>query len=61
MASEVYEELKSKNSIQGTLINPIFSSGLDKELLEEFRTIAGDSCQPQEKSFLDKIKDLFAA
>lgn len=40
---------------------PVNLSARQKELLEEFRTIAGDSCQPQEKSFLDKIKDLFAA
>ena len=37
MAKEVYEELKSKNNINGTLINPIFASGLDKELLEELK------------------------
>ena len=33
-----------------------------KELLEEFRSISKeDSCQPESKSFFDKIKDLFAA
>ena len=37
LAKEVYEELKSKNNINGTLINPIFASGLDKELLEELK------------------------
>lgn len=40
---------------------PVNLSARQKELLEEFRSISGDSCQPQEKSFLDKIKDLFAA
>lgn len=40
---------------------PINLSARQKELLEEFRSISGDTCQPQEKSFLDKIKDLFAA
>lgn len=31
-----------------------------KELLEEFRTLSkDDNCQPQIKTFLDKIKDLF--
>ena len=37
MATEVYEELKSNKNIEGTLINPIFSSGLDEELLEELK------------------------
>ena len=33
-----------------------------KELLEEFRNISKDeNCQPEAKSFFDKIKDLFAA
>lgn len=40
---------------------PVNLSARQKELLEEFRSISGDTCQPQEKSFLDKIKDLFAA
>lgn len=40
---------------------PINLSARQKEILEEFRSISGDTCQPQEKSFLDKIKDLFAA
>lgn len=40
---------------------PVNLSARQKELLEEFRSISGDSCQPQEKSFFDKIKDLFAA
>lgn len=31
-----------------------------KELLEEFRTLSdNDNCQPQTKTFLDKIKELF--
>ena len=37
LASDVYKELKSKNNIEGTLINPIFASGLDRELLEELK------------------------
>ena len=36
LATEVYDELKIKG-INGTLINPIFSSGLDKELLDELK------------------------
>ena len=40
---------------------PVNLSARQKEILEEFRSISGDTCQPQEKSFLDKIKDLFAA
>ncbi len=40
---------------------PVNLSARQKELLEEFRSIAEDNCQPQEKSFFDKIKDLFAA
>ena len=33
-----------------------------KELLEEFKSISADeNCQPEAKSFFDKIKDLFAA
>ena len=37
LAKEVYEELKSKNNINATLINQIFASGWDKELLEELK------------------------
>ncbi|MBO6243327.1 MAG: 1-deoxy-D-xylulose-5-phosphate synthase [Clostridia bacterium] len=37
LASETYEELKKDKKIEGTLINPIFASGLDKELLEELK------------------------
>ena len=40
---------------------PVNLSARQKELLEEFRSISGDSCQPQEKSFFEKIKDLFTA
>ena len=36
LANETYEELKTKN-VEGTLINPIFASGLDKEMLEEIK------------------------
>ncbi len=41
---------------------PVNLNPRQKELLEEFRSISGDdSCQPAEKSFFEKIKDLFAA
>ncbi len=40
---------------------PVNLSARQKELLEEFRSISKDGCQPQEKSFFDKIKDLFTA
>ena len=36
LANETYNELKNKN-INGTLINPVFASGLDKELFEEIK------------------------
>lgn len=34
LASEVREELKDKLSIDATLINPVYMSGIDKEMLE---------------------------
>lgn len=41
---------------------PVNLSSRQKELLEEFRAISkDDSCQPEAKSFFDKIKDLFVA
>ena len=41
---------------------PVNLSDKQKELLEEFRRSSKDSaCQPESKSFFDKIKDLFAA
>jgi molecular chaperone DnaJ len=41
---------------------PVNLSARQKELLEEFRSIGkDDTCQPESKSFFDKIKDLFAA
>jgi molecular chaperone DnaJ len=41
---------------------PVNLSARQKELLEEFRAISGeDNCQPEEKSFFEKIKDLFTA
>lgn len=41
---------------------PINLSAKQKELLEEFRAISkDDNCQPESKSFFDKIKDLFVA
>ena len=41
---------------------PVNLSARQKELLEEFRSISKeDTCQPESKSFFDKIKDLFAA
>lgn len=39
---------------------PVNLNKKQKELLEEFRKVSGESnCQPEEKSFLNKIKDLF--
>lgn len=39
---------------------PVNLSRRQKELLEEFRSLSKDeNCQPQTKSFMDKIKDLF--
>lgn len=38
---------------------PVNLTSRQKELLEEFRSISNDNCQPQEKGFLDKIKELF--
>ena len=41
---------------------PVNLSAKQKELLEEFRAISKDeSCQPESKSFFDKVKDLFVA
>ena len=41
---------------------PVNLSAKQKELLEEFRAISkDDTCQPEAKSFFDKIKDLFVA
>lgn len=41
---------------------PVNLNARQKELLEEFRTLSpDDSCQPEAKSFFDKIKDLFVA
>ncbi len=41
---------------------PVNLSTRQRELLEEFRSISkDDKCQPEAKSFFDKIKDLFVA
>lgn len=41
---------------------PVNLSARQKELLEEFRSVSkDDTCQPEAKSFFDKIKDLFVA
>lgn len=41
---------------------PVNLSAKQKELLEEFRSVSSDdNCQPEAKSFFDKIKDLFVA
>lgn len=41
---------------------PVNLSSRQKALLEEFREISKDnSCQPESKSFFDKIKDLFVS
>ena len=37
LAKDTYEELKKDKGIEGTLINPIFASGLDKSMLEELK------------------------
>lgn len=42
------------------VITPTNLSAKQKELLEEFRSLSeDDNCQPEIKTFLDKIKDLF--
>ena len=41
LAKETYEELKKEKNIEGSLINPIFASGLDKDLLEELKKDTG--------------------
>lgn len=38
---------------------PTHLSKKEKELLEQFRELSGDDCQPETRSFLDKIKNLF--
>lgn len=41
---------------------PVNLSARQKELLEEFKALSkDDTCQPEAKSFFDKIKDMFAA
>ncbi len=41
---------------------PINLTARQKELMEEFRAISGENnCQPEEKGFFNKIKDLFKA
>ena len=51
---DLWEEVKAET--------PANLSPRHKVLLEEFRSISGDDgCQPAEKSFFEKIKDLFAA
>ena len=37
LAEETWKELKKNKNIDATLINPIFASGLDKEVLEEIK------------------------
>ena len=42
------------------VVTPTNLSARQKELLEEFRTLSKDNgCQPEIKTFVDKIKDLF--
>ena len=42
------------------VVTPTNLTTRQKELLEEFRDLSGDdNCQPEIKTFLDKIKDLF--
>ena len=57
--------LRSKNRgdlyIRLRVETPVNLTARQKELLEEFRSISNEvNCQPEAKSFLDKIKDLFA-
>lgn len=41
---------------------PVNMNAKQKALLEEFRSLSGEAnCQPEEKGFFDKIKDLFKA
>ena len=41
---------------------PVNLNARQKEILEEFRKISGeDNCQPEEKSFFNRIKDMFKA
>lgn len=43
-----------------SVMTPTKLTARQKELLEEFRTLSkDDNCQPEIKSFFDKIKDLF--
>ena len=56
--------LRSKNRgdlfVRLRVETPVNLTPRQKELLEEFRSISqDDSCQPESKGFLDKIKDLF--
>ena len=37
LANETFDELKTKKNIEGTLINPIFASWLDRALLEKLK------------------------
>ncbi len=58
--------LRSKNRgdlfVKIRVETPVNLTAKQKELLEEFRNISkDDSCQPEAKSFFDKIKDLFVA
>ena len=42
------------------VVTPTNLSAKQKELLEEFKSLSeDDNCQPEIKTFLDKIKDLF--
>ena len=58
--------LRSKNRgdlfVKIRVETPVNLNSKQKELLEEFRRISKDeNCQPEAKSFFDKIKDLFVA
>lgn len=41
------------------VLTPQKLSGRQKELLEEFAKLSGDNVNPEQKSFLDSVKDLF--
>ena len=58
----VRSEKRGDLFVKSRVETPVNLSARQKELLEEFRSISKDeACQPESKSFFDKIKDLFAA
>ena len=41
------------------VLTPQKLSNRQKELLEEFAKLSGDKVNPEQKSFMDRVKDLF--